>query len=116
MGAISDTENADSGEDVDEPELITSNDVVDPQQVEENDVQGYSTSNEPEPADIMNDGSEIVLDDLAIDPLITEDTKPLISTGEAQKLIPEDALKVLKEKFNGHIENCRPIQDFDRLI
>ena len=111
--AISDTENADSGEDVDESELIDSNDVADPQQVEENLVQAYSTSNELE--DMMDEGSEIVLDDLPIDSLVAEETKSL-SIEQAQELIPKEALKTLKEKFNGHLENCRPIQEYDRLI
>ena len=111
--AISETENADSGEDVDESELIDSNDESYPQLVEENDVQAYSTSNELE--DMMDEGSEIVLDDLPIDSLVADETKSL-SIEQAQELIPEEALKLLKEKFNGHIENCRPIHDRDRLI
>ena len=110
--AISETENADSGEVVDESELIESNDV-DSQQVEENAVQAYSTSNELE--DMIDEGSEIVLDDLPIDALVADETKSL-SMEQAQELIPEEALKLLKEKFNGHIENCRPIHDRDRLI
>ena len=111
--AISDTEKADSGEDVDESQLINSNEVVDPQKVEENAVQAYSTSNELE--DMIDEGSEIVLDDLPIDALVADETKSL-SIEQAQELIPEEALKLLKEKFNGHIENCRPIHDRDRLI
>lgn len=111
--AISETENADSGEGVDESELIDSNEVVDSQKVEENAVQAYSTSNELE--DMIDEGSEIVLDDLPIDALVADETKSL-SIEQAQELIPEEALKLLKEKFNGHIENCRPIHDRDRLI
>ena len=111
--AISETENADSGEGVDESELIDSNEVVDSQQVEENAVQAYSTSNELE--DMIDEGSEIVLDDFPIDALVADGTKSL-SIEQAQELIPEEALKLLKEKFNGHIENCRPIHDRDRLI
>ena len=76
-------------------------------------MQGYSTSNELE--DKMYEGSEIVLDDLPIDSLMADDTKSL-SIEQAQELIPKEALKVLKEKFNGHIENCRPIHNRDRLI
>ena len=111
--AISDTENADSGEDVNESQLINSNKVVDSQKVEENALQAYSTSNELE--DMIDEGSEIVLDDLPIDALVADETKSL-SVEQAQELIPEEALKLLKEKFNGHIENCRPIHDRDRLI
>ena len=111
--AISDTEKTDSGEGADESELIDSNDVVDSQQVEENVVQAYSTSNELE--DMIDEGSEIVLDDLPIDAFVADKTKSL-SIEQAQALIPEEALKLLKEKFNGHIENCRPIHDRDRLI
>ena len=111
--AISVTKNADSGEGVDESELIDSNDVVDSQQVEENVVKVYSTSNELE--DIIDEGSEIVLDDLPINALVADETKSF-SIEQAQELIPEEALKLLKEKFNGHIENCRPIHDRDRLI
>ena len=109
--AILETENADSG--VDESELIDSNEVVDSQKVEENAVQAYSTSNELE--DMIDEGSEIVLDDLPIDALVADETKSL-SMEQAQELIPEEALKLLKEKFNGHLENCRPIHDRDRLI
>ena len=111
--AISVTENADSGEGVDESELIDSNDIVDSQQVEENVVQAYSTSNELE--DMIDEDSEIVLDDLPIDALVADEIKSL-SIEQAQELIPEEALKLLKEKFNGHLENCRPIHDRDRLI
>ena len=111
--AILDAEKTDSGEGVDESKLIDSNDVVDSQQVEENVVQAYSTSNELE--DMIDEGSEIVLDDLPIDALVADETKSL-SMEQAQELIPEEALKLLKEKFNGHIENCRPIHDRDRLI
>ena len=74
---------------------------------------GYSTSNELE--DTMDEGSEIVLDDLPIDSLMADDTKSL-SIEQAQELIPKEALIVLKDKFNGDIENCRPIHDRDRLI
>ena len=98
---------------MDDSELIDSNDESDPQLVEENDVQAYSTSNELE--DMMDEGSEIVLDDLPIDALVADETKSL-SIEQAQELIPEEALKLLKEKFNGHVENCRPIHDQDRLI
>ena len=111
--AISGTEKADSGEGEDESELINSNNVVDSKQVEENDVQVYSTSNEIE--DMTDEGSEIVLGDLLIDELVADETKSL-RIEQAQELIPEEALKLLKEKFNGHIENCRPIHDRDRLI
>ena len=111
--AISDTEKTDSGEGADESELIDSNDVVDSQQVEENVVQAYSTSNELE--DAIDEGSEIVLDDLPIDALVADETKSL-SIEQAQELIPEEVLKLLKDKFNGYIENCRPIYDRDRLI
>ena len=111
--AISDTEKADSGVGVDESELINSNDEVDSQQVEENVVQVYSSSNELE--DMMDGGSEIVLDDLPIDSLVEGETKSL-SIEKAKELIPEEALDLLKEKFNGHIENCRPIHDRDRLL
>lgn len=98
---------------MDESELIDSIDIVDSKQVEENVVQAYSTSNELE--DIMDESPEIVLDDLPIDSLVADETKSL-SIEQAQELIPEEALKLLKEKFNGHIENCRPIHDRDRLI
>ena len=111
--AISDIDKADSSGDMDESELIDSNDIEEPQQVEENYVQGYSTLNELE--DMMDEDSEIVLDDLPIDALAANETKPL-SMEQAQELIPVDALKLLKEKFNGHIEKCRPIYDRDRLI
>ena len=111
--AISDTEKADSGEGVDESELTDSNDVLDSQQVKENVVQDYSTSIELE--DMIDESSEIVLDDLPIDALMADETKSL-SIEQAQELIPEEALKLLKEKFNGHIENCRPMHDRDRLI
>ena len=107
------TEKTDSCEGVDESELIESNDVVDSQQVEENVVQAYSTSNELE--DMMEEGSEIVLDDLPIEVFVADETKSL-SIEQAQELIPEKALKMLKEKFNGHIESCRTIHDQDRLI
>ena len=56
-----------------------------------------------------------MLEDLAIESLDIEDKKSL-SIEQAQELIPQEALKLLKEKFNGHLENCRSIQDFDRLI
>ena len=98
---------------MDESELIDLNDIADPQQVEENVVQAYSTSNELE--DMIDEGSEIILDDLPIDSLVADETKSL-SIEKAQELIPEEALKLLKEKFNGHIENCRPIHDRDRLV
>ena len=98
---------------MDESELIDSNDIVDSQQVEENVVQAYSTSNEL--GDMMYESLEIVLDDLPIYSLVADKTKSL-SIEQAQELIPEEALKLLKEKFNGHIENCRPIHDRDRLI
>ena len=110
---IFNTDKADSSEDLDEPELINSNDLKDPQQVEENYLQDYSSLNELE--DEMEEGSEIILDDLSIDALMADETKPL-SIEQAQELIPEGALKLLKEKFNGHIEYCRPIHDRDRLI
>ena len=112
--AISDTEKAATGEGVDESELIDSNDESDPQLVEENVVQAFSTSNELE--DIMDEGSDIVLDDLPIDSLVVADETKSLSIEKAQELIPEEALKLLKEKFNGHIENCRPIHDRDRLV
>lgn len=98
---------------MDESELIDSNDIVDIQQVEENVVQAYSTSNKLE--DMMDKSPEFVLDDLPIDSLVADETKSL-SIEQAQELIPEEALKLLEEKFNGHIENCRPIHDRDRLI
>ena len=98
---------------MDESELIDSNDIVDIQQVEENVVQAYSTSNELE--DMMDESPEIVLDDLPVDSLVTDEAKSL-SIEQAQELIPEEALKLLEEKFNGHIENCRPIHERDRLI
>ena len=61
---------------------------------------------------MISEGSEIVPDDLPIDALVAIETKSL-SIEQAQELIIEE---VLKEKFNGHIENCRPIYDRDRLI
>ena len=98
---------------MDESELIDSNEVLDSQQVEENDVRSYIALNELE--DIIDEGSEVVLDYLPLDSLVTDETKAL-SIEQAQEFIPEEALKLLKEKFNGHIENCRPIHDRDRLI
>ena len=98
---------------MDESELIDSNDIVDSQQVEENVARDYSTTNELE--DMMDDSPEIVLDDLPIDSLVADETKSL-RIEQAKELIPEEALKFLKVKFNGHIENCRPIHDRDRLI
>ena len=98
---------------MDESQLIDSNEVMNSQQVEENAMQAYSISNELE--DMIDEGSEIVLDDFPIDALVADGTKSL-SIEQAQELIPEEALKLLKEKFNGHIENCRPIHDRDRLI
>jgi hypothetical protein len=85
------------------------------EQVEEVDGQGfsYSTSNELE--GIMTDSDTIILDDLPIDSLVVEN-KQSLSVEQAQELIPKEALKTLKEKFNGHLENCRPIQEYDRLI
>ena len=65
--------------------------------------------------DMINESPEIMLEDLAIESLDIEDKKSL-SIEQAQELIPQEALKFLKEKFNGHLENCRSIQDFDRLI
>lgn len=73
----------------------------------------YSTSNELE--DIMNESESIILDDLPIDSLVAKNTDSL-TIEQAQELIPKEALKTLKEKFNGHLENCRPIQEYDRLI
>jgi hypothetical protein len=85
------------------------------EQVEEVDGQGfsYSTSNELE--GIMTDSDTIILDDLPIDSLVVEN-KQSLSVEQAQELIPKEALKTLKEKFNGHLENCRPSQEYDRLI
>lgn len=85
------------------------------EQVEEmaEQASSYSTSNELE--DIMNESESIILDDLPIDSLVAKNTDSL-TIEQAQKLIPKEALKTLKEKFNGHLENCRPIQEYDRLI
>ena len=82
-------------------------------QLEEMERLSYATLNELD--DMINDRPEIMLEDLAIESLDTEDKKSL-SIEQAQELIPHEALKLLKEKFNGHLENCRLIQDFDRLI
>ena len=71
-------------------ELIDSNDVVDSQQVEENACKPTVLRNELE--DMMDEGSEIVLDDLPIDSLVADETKSL-SIEQAQELIPEEALK-----------------------
>ena len=85
------------------------------EQVEEmaEQASSYSTSNELE--DIMNESESIILDDLPIDSLVAKNTDSL-TIEQAQELIPKEALKILKEKFNGHLENCRPIQEYDRLI
>lgn len=83
------------------------------EQVEEIDEQGYSTSIDLEKA--LSESSDMVLDDLPIDSLVVESTKPL-SIEQAKEFIPKEALKILKDKFNGHLENCRPIQDYDRMI
>ena len=89
---------------------------VTPDRVEEVDGQGqgqeYSTLNDFE--DPLGESSEIILDDLPMDLLVDEETKTL-SIEEAKKIIPETVLQVLKEKFNGSLENCRPIKDYDRL-
>ena len=82
-------------------------------QMKEMEVQSYTTSNELD--DMINESPEIMLEDLAIESLDIEDKKSL-SIEQAQELIPQEALKLLKEKFNGHLKNCRSIQDFDRLI
>ena len=82
-------------------------------QVEEMERQSYATSNELD--EMINESPKIMLEDLAIDSLDFED-KESLCIEQAQELIPQEALKSLKEKFNGHLENCRPIQDFDRLI
>lgn len=74
--------------------------------------QGYSTLNDFE--DTLGESSEIILDDLPMDSLVDEGAKTL-SIEEAKKIIPEAVLQVLKEKFNGSLENCRPIKDYDRL-
>ncbi|MDA0848234.1 MAG: hypothetical protein O2827_00585 [Verrucomicrobia bacterium] len=88
---------------------------TEPEQVEEiaEQASSYSTSNELE--DIMNESESIILDDLPIDSLVAKNTDSL-TIEQAQELIPKEALKTLKEKFNGHLENCRPIQEYDRLI
>ena len=85
------------------------------EQVEEiaEQASSYSTSNELE--DIMNESESIILDDLPIDSLVAKNTD-FLTIEQAQELIPKEALKTLKEKFNGHLENCRPIQEYDRLI
>ena len=82
--------------------------------VEEVEGQGqeYSTLNDFE--DPLGESSEIILDDLPMDSLVDEGAKTL-SIEEAKKIIPEAVLQVLKEKFNGSLENCRPIKDYDRL-
>ena len=80
--------------------------------VEEVEGQGYSTLNDFE--DTLGESSEIILDDLPMDSLVDEGAKTL-SIEEAKKIIPEAVLQVLKEKFNGSLENCRPIKDYDRL-
>lgn len=87
---------------------------VTPDRVEEVDGQGqeYSTLNDFE--DPLGESSEIILDDLPMDLLVDEGTKTL-SIEEAKKIIPETVLQLLKEKFNGSLENCRPIKDYDRL-
>lgn len=82
-------------------------------QVKEMEGRSCTTSNELD--DMKNESPEIMLEDLAIESLDIEDKKSL-SIEQAQELIPQEALKLLKEKFNGHLENCRSIQDFDRLI
>ena len=82
-------------------------------QMKEMEVQSYTTSNELD--DMINESPEIMLEDIAIESLDIEDKKSL-SIEQAEELIPQEALKLLKEKFNGHLENCRSIQDFDRLI
>ena len=82
-------------------------------QMKEMEVQSYTTSNELD--DMINESPEIMLEDIAIESLDIEDKKSL-SIEQAEELIPQEALKLLKEKFNGHLENCRTIQDFDRLI
>lgn len=88
--------------------------VVDnPKQVEEEEGQGYINSSDLD--EVIERSSEIILDDLPINSLMVEDTKSL-SIEQAQKLIPKEALKVLKEKFNGSLENCRPIKDYDRMV
>lgn len=88
---------------------------TEPEQVEEiaEQASSYSTSNELE--DIMNESESIILDDLPIDSLVAKNTDSL-TIEQAQELIPKEALKTLKEKFNGHLENCRPIKEYDRLI
>ena len=88
---------------------------TEPEQVEEIAEQpsSYSTSYELE--DSMNESESIILDDLPIDSLVAKNTDSL-TIEQAQELIPKEALKTLKEKFNGHLENCRPIQEYDRLI
>jgi hypothetical protein len=95
---------------VDTPSESTSD--ATPEQVEEVEGQRYRTSNDPE--DLANESSEIILDDLPIDSLVDERGDTL-SIEQAQELIPEAVLKVLKEKFNGSLENCRPVKDYDRL-
>lgn len=81
--------------------------------MEEIQPQEYDASNELE--DMIDESSEVLLDDLPIDSLVV-DVKKSLSVEQAQELIPNEALEVLKEKFNGHLENCRPIHDGDRLI
>lgn len=81
--------------------------------MEEGEGQEYISSSDLD--GVIELSSEIILDDLPIDSLVLEDTKSL-SIEQAQKLIPEEALKVLKEKFNGSLENCRPIKDYDRMV
>lgn len=85
------------------------------EQVEEiaEQASSYSTSYELENS--MNESESIILDDLPIDSLVAKNTDSL-TIEQAQELIPKEALKTLKEKFNGHLENCRPIQEYDRLI
>ena len=87
---------------------------VTPDRVEEVEGQGqeYSTLNDFE--DTLGESSEIILDNLPMDSLVDEGAKTL-SIEEAKKIIPEAVLQVLKEKFNGSLENCRPIKDYDRL-
>ena len=82
-------------------------------QMKEMEVQSYTTSNELD--DMINESPEIMLEDIVIESFDIEDKKSL-SIEQAEELIPQEALKLLKEKFNGHLKNCRSIQDFDRLI
>jgi hypothetical protein len=88
---------------------------TEPEQVEEMAEQASSYSTSYELEDSMNESESIILDDLPIDSLVAKNTDSL-TIEQAQELIPKEALKTLKEKFNGHLENCRPIQEYDRLI